>query len=108
MADTFHPLPYQSKSLSELHRGLVQSTTSGTALIDLGIGHNNFVPVIQIKGGATEEALDLMLDWAYGTKPGSFTVLVYKRPGSYGAWIPDTAARTLGFIAVAGDSVSPL
>lgn len=99
------PKPYQSVDMPSVHVGVISVT--GTKLIDLGIGHNNYVVSgLEIEGTATEAALAYSKVITKGTKKGTFTITLYKRDASYGPWILATAAVTIHFTVIEGTPVS--
>lgn len=97
------PLPYADKNDPNLHRGIVQTSTSGVVTVDLGLNHNNFAVQLTLMGGVSADGV--ILAWAYGTKKGTFVITASKRPGAYGAWIADTVARDVSFVAYSGATV---
>jgi hypothetical protein len=101
MSNTFSPRPYESLQSPLLHSGVVlTSASTGQVLVDLGIGHNNFVPALNLQGDMTAAELGLDLAWKYGSSPGQFLISV-ANGGS-----PDSTARSISFVAVVGSSVS--
>ena len=103
--NTFSPRPWQSLQDPNLHSGI--TPVVGSATIDLGIGHNNFVcsPSIQLNGSGTEGPLANTVYWTYGPQPGQISFSVFKRAASFGAWIPETVSRNVSFTVIADSSV---
>lgn len=102
--NTFSPRPWQSKHDPLLHTGIVSVT--GSLVVDLGIGHNNFVPVVSLQastaGGANAASEQ---SWAYGPQPGQFTIYTWKATAAgTTTLIAATAAANVSFIAVADGS----
>lgn len=104
-ANTFSPMPYRSKSHEDLHSGIVSVT--GSKVVDLGIGHANFVPSVTLQGSTAANAnLAPTLTWAYGPQPGQFTIYAWKATGAATTTlIAATAAVNVSFTAIADSSV---
>lgn len=98
------PLPYQSPVDPNCHRGVVSVTGSKT--VDLGLGHNNFYVVLNLKGGLTDQNKAPVLSWAYGTKKGTFTIQAGKFTAAGDTTIiAATSAVDVQFNVEAGASV---
>lgn len=108
MSNTFSPFPYQSLQDPNLHSGVVAVPSTGSLLVDLGIGHANFTPVVTLQGGTAAIANNApAVTWAYGTKPGTFTIFTWKATDAgTTTLIAATVAVNVSFVAVAGSSVS--
>ncbi len=105
-ANTFSPQPYASKSTPGLHSGLVACT--GNVTVDLGTGHNNFVPTIDQQASLAADVNKAhKLSWAYGTKLGTFVIYAWKVTtlASNPTLIAATAAINVSFTAIAASSV---
>lgn len=100
----FNPRPFQSRQLEPLHSGIVSVT--GSLQVDLGIGHNNFVPSLTLQGGSAATAnLAPVLTWAYGATPGTFTIFAWKATAAgTTTLIAATAAVSVSFTAIADGS----
>lgn len=99
-----NPIPYASADSPILHRGVVSVT--GSLVVDTGLGHKNFFPVLSIKGGLTSLAAANIVAWDYGTRPGTFVITVGKATSSsVTTVIASAAAVNVGFIIIAGASV---
>lgn len=103
--NTASPKPYQSLQDELTHFGSVSVT--GTALIDLGIGHNNFVVIPMLQSVlATDVNAASDITWNYGTRPGTFVIACWKATSSsVNTLIASTAAVNVSFYARAGSSV---
>lgn len=91
--NAFSPRPYASRHDPNLHSGVVPVV--GVATIDLGLGHNQFVPSPSIKSPATNSTVY----WAYGPTPGTITFSVYD------AGVLSVVSRDVSFTAVVDSSV---
>lgn len=97
------PQPYVSPHHPLLHRGVVEVT--GQKTVDLGIGHNNFTPSLNIKGGISALAPAHIVAWDYGSKPGTFVITVGKATGAGDTTvILATATVNVSFTVIAGAS----
>ena len=103
-ANTFSPRPYQSPSNPGFHRGIV-TVSSGSATVDLGIGHNNFIVSPSFKGDQGDLEVSPNIAWAYGTKPGTFVLAVSKLDIAGTDTDPATVDIDVAFIAIADASV---
>lgn len=103
--NTSSPRPYQSKASPLLHSGIVPVT--GNAVVDLGIGHANFVPTISQQASlAADVNKSPDLSWAYGPLPGQFTIYAWKATAAgTTTLIAATAAVNVSFTAIADSSV---
>jgi len=100
------PHPYQSKYNELLHSGIVAVT--GSKVVDLGIGHNNFVPtLVQQASLAADVNKAHKLSWAYGSKLGTFVIYAWKVTtlASNPTLIAATVAVNVSFTAIADSSV---
>lgn len=104
-ANTFSPQPYQSKSHPGLHSGIVAVT--GTKVVDLGIGHSNFVPSVSLKASLAADANKAAsVTWDYGPTPGTFIIYCWKATAAgTTTLIAATAAVNVSFTAIAASSV---
>lgn len=104
-ANTSSPYQYQSLQSPLLHSGVVPVT--GSAIVDLGIGHNNFVPSINLQASVAADANKAVtLTWAYGTKAGTFVIYGWKSTSvSNPTLIAATAAVNVSFTAIVDSSV---
>lgn len=100
------PFPFQHPAMPSTHHGIVATSTSGLATVDLEIGHNNFTVALSLLGAGTDLADGLAWGWTYGSKPGSFTITVYKQDATFGPLIADDTARQFSFHALENDSVT--
>lgn len=113
--NTFSPRPYQSMGDPNLHSGLVAIPTTGSAVVDLGIGHNNFVPSVSLQtpglttAPATAANVAPYVTWQYGPGLGQFTIYTWKVTTGGAAGNPTliaaTAAAVVSFTAIADSSV---
>ena len=96
----FSPRPWASKHDPNLHSGIVPVT--GTAVVDLGIGHNNFVPTVALQAGtATLANAASEQSWAYGPQLGQFTIFTWKATAAgTTTLIAATAAVNVSFVVV--------
>lgn len=106
--NSFSPRPYQSKSHDDLHSGIVAVT--GTYTVDLGIGHNNFVPTVSRQGSVAARVNEgLVATWAYGSKLGTFVISLWKVTTLGAAGNPTLIAATVesnvSFTVIADSSV---
>ena len=95
------PRPWQSLQNELFHSGVVPVT--GSLLIDLGIGHSNFVPSVALNGSTAANAnAASVVTWAYGTQPGTFTIFTWKATAA-GTTTPiaATAAVNVSFTVIA-------
>jgi hypothetical protein len=106
----FTPQPYQSLQSPILHSGLVPVT--GSAVVNLGIGHNNFVPSVSLQtpglttAPATAANVAPSVTWQYGPGLGQFTIYTWKATStSNPTLIAATVAATVSFTAIADSSV---
>lgn len=99
------PFPFQSLQNGLFHSGIVSVT--GTALVDLGIGHNNFVPQLEQQASlAADVNKSPNITWAYGTKPGTFLISCWKATAAgTTTLIAATAAVNVSFLVLADSSV---
>ncbi len=95
--NSFSPRPYASRQDPNLHSGVVSVT--GSATIDLGIKHNQFIASPSVKGGASAGAAQAKVYWDYGPTPGTITFLVYD------AGALSVVSRNVSFTAVVDSSV---
>lgn len=100
----FSPRPWQSLQFELLHSGVVSVTGSFT--VDLGLGHNNFVPQISLKGSTAANAnAASVVTWEYGAQPGTFTIFAWKATAAgTTTLIAATAAVNVSFTALADSS----
>ncbi len=105
VANTTSPHPYQSKYNELLHSGIVSVT--GTKVIDLGIGHNNFVPSVSLQASLAADANKAsFVTWAYGSVPGTFVIYAWKATAAATTTlIAATLAVNVSFTAIADSSV---
>ena len=103
--NTFSPRPWQSLQDTNLHSGIL--TVTGSQLVDLGIGHNNFVPVVTLQASAAAGAnAAATITWAYGPLPGQFVIYAWKVTSTTNpTLIAATAAVSVSFTATADSSV---
>jgi hypothetical protein len=103
--NTASPYPFQSLQHPLLHSGIVAVT--GSLLVDLGINHNNFVPSVSVQGGTAAIANNAPdVTWAYGTKPGTFTIFTWKATAAgTTTLIAATVAVNVSFVAIVDSSV---
>lgn len=103
--NTSSPYPYQCGSLGNLHSGIVAVT--GTVTVDLGIGHNNFVPSVTLQGSTAASANAVSdVSWAYGTKLGTFIIYCWKATStSVTTLIAATVAASVSFTAIVDSTV---
>jgi hypothetical protein len=99
------PRPYQSLQLEPLHTGVVQVT--GTAVVDLGIGHNQFVVQLdQVASLAADVNKSPGITWSYGPRLGQFTISAWKATSTTNpTLIAATALVNVAFIAIVDSSV---
>lgn len=102
--NTSSPYPFQSLQDGNTHSGVVSVT--GTATVDLGIGHNNFIVVPILKSNlAADVNAASEVTWNYGTKPGTFVISCWKNTSSsVTTLIASTAAVNVSFVAYADGS----
>lgn len=102
--NTSSPRPWQSRQDGNFHSGIVSVT--GSLLVDLGIGHANFVPVVSVEGSTAAIANAAPdVTWEYGTVPGTFTIFTWKATAAgTTTLIAATAAVNVSFIAIADGS----
>lgn len=102
--NTFSPRPWASHHDPLLHSGIVSVT--GSSVVDLGIGHNNFVPTVSLQGGTAAIANAASEQtWVYGPQPGQFTIFTWKATAvGTTTLIAATAAVNVSFIAIADGS----
>lgn len=102
--NNFSPRPYASHHDPLLHTGIVSVT--GSAVVDLGIGHNNFVPIVSLKGSTATIANNASEQtWEYGPGLGQFTIYTWKATAAGNtALIAATSAVNVSFIAIADGS----
>ncbi len=100
----FSPRPWQSQQDGNLHSGVVPVT--GSATVDLGIGHNNFVPTISLQGGTAAIAnAASAISWVYGSVLGTFTIFAWKATSSsVTTLIAATIAVNISFTVIADSS----
>jgi hypothetical protein len=105
--NTTAPHPYQSRQNELLHSGIVTIPAAGSLLVDLGIGHNNFVPsIVQQASLAADVNKAAKISWAYGTRPGTFTIYAWKATAAgTTTLIAATAAVVVSFTVIADSSV---
>lgn len=106
--NTASPRPYQSLQTPNLHSGIVPVT--GSAVVDLGIGHNNFVPSINLQTGTATPATIAnnapTVTWNYGPAAGQFTIYAWKvTDATHPTLIAATVAVNVSFTAIADSSV---
>jgi len=103
--NTASPRPYQSLQFELLHTGIV--TVTGTAVVDLGIGHNNFVPQLEQQASLAADANKATsLTWSFGPKAGQFTISAWKATAAgTTTLIAATAAIQVSFHVIADSSV---
>lgn len=103
--NTFSPRPWASKHDPNLHSGIVSVT--GTAVVDLGIGHNNFVPQINLQASLAADANKASsISWSYGPQAGQFTISAWKATAAgTTTLIAATAAVNISFHAIVDSSV---
>ena len=103
--NTFAPRPWQSLMDANLHTGILSVT--GSATIDLGVGHNNFVPQLTLQATLAADANKAsFLSWSYGPRPGQFTISAWKVTStSNPTLIAATSAVNVSFHAVVDSSV---
>ena len=103
--NTSSPRPWQSLQNPNLHTGIVSVT--GSTVVDLGIGHNNFVPILDQQASlAADVNKSPDFTWAYGPALGQFTIYCWKATStSNPTLIPATAAVNISFHAIADSSV---
>ena len=106
--NNFSPTPYAHRALPGLHSGIVAVT--GTITVDLGIGHNNFVPSLTLQASLAADANKASsLTWAYGSRLGTFVISAWKvtTPGAAGnpTLIAATSAVNVSFTAIADSTV---
>lgn len=102
--NTFSPRPWENRQHPGLHSGVVSVT--GALVVDLGIGHNNFVPVVSVRG-ATAAIANAASDvtWEYGPQLGQFTISTWKATAAgTTTLIAATAAVNVSFFALADSS----
>ncbi len=101
----FSPRPWQSLQNELLHSGIVPVT--GSLSVDLGIGHNNFVPSVSLNGSTAANAnAASAVTWAYGATPGTFTIFTWKATAAgTTTLIAATAAVNVSFTVIADSSV---
>jgi hypothetical protein len=102
--NAFAPQPYAHVSLPGIHSGI--ESVTGTKTIDLGIGHNNFVPSLTLQASLAADANKASyLSWSYGTKLGTFVISAWKATAAgTTTLIAATAAVNVSFTAVADSS----
>ena len=102
--NTSSPQPWASLQLPGLHSGIIPVT--GTAVVDLGIGHNNFVPSVAVKGGTAAIANAAPdVTWEYGPQAGQFTISTWKATAAgTTTLIAATVAVNVSFVAIADGS----
>ena len=102
--NTFSPRPWQSQQDGNVHTGVVSVT--GSAVVDLGVGHNNFVPCVSLQGSTAAIAnAAANVTWSYGPQPGQFTISTWKATAAgTTTLIAATAAVSVSFIAFADSS----
>lgn len=102
--NNFSPRPWQSMQDANWHSGFVPVT--GSVVIDLGLGHNNFVPQVSLKGSTAANAnLASVVTWEYGAQPGTFTIFAWKATAAgTTTLIAATVAVNVSFIALADSS----
>ncbi len=100
----FSPQPWRSRQDGNLHSGIVAVT--GSLLVDLGIGHANFVPTVALNGSTAGNAnAASAVTWAYGATPGTFTIFTWKATAAgTTTLIAATAAVNVSFTAIADSS----
>jgi hypothetical protein len=103
--NSFSPRPYQNKSEELLHSGIVAVT--GSAVVDLGIGHNNFVPSLDLNAALAAGANNAStLSWAHGPQLGQFTIYAWKATAAgVTTLIAATVAVNVSFTVIADSSV---
>jgi hypothetical protein len=84
------PFPYLSPQSPLLHSGIIE-VTGTLAVVDLGLGHNGFVPTVSMNK-AVPGAGDFVA-WTRGTKLGTFN-------------IHTSGTMSISFTAIAGASVA--
>ena len=99
------PRPWQSLQNELFHSGIVAVT--GSLLVDLGIGHNNFVPqVVQQASLAADVNKAEKISWAYGPRPGQFVIYAWKATAAgTTTLIAATQAVNVSFTVLADSSV---
>jgi len=103
----FSPFPHASGQDPSLHSGVVSVT--GSAEVNLGIGHNNFIPSLSLATPLAAAANDAShLSWAYGSTLGTFVIYAWKVTTAGAAGNPDliaaTAAVTVSFTIIVDSS----
>lgn len=84
------PFPYVSPHSPLLHSGVI-AVTGTSAVVDLGIGHSNFVPTVSMNKAAPG-AGDFVA-WTLGTKLGTFNIFT-------------SGTMNVSFTAIVGASVA--
>lgn len=97
------PRPWQSLQDGNLHSGIVPVT--GSLTVELGLGHNNFVPTVSLNGSTAANAnLASVVTWAYGAA-GTFTIFTWKATSSsVTTLIAATVAVNVSFTVIADSS----
>ena len=103
MATVSSPVPQYRHPNHPQHQYGVVSVT-GTATVETGLGHNNFLVQLCIKGGLTALADGCSLAWDYGSKAGTFVITVTKQDAAFGDLILATVAKSVVFEVLAGSA----
>lgn len=91
------PQRYVNPNNPLLHAGVVSVT--GSLTVDLGIGHRNFIADVSVVAADATALGALTVGWTYGSRPGTFTILVND------AGVASVAAVSVSFTAQAASSV---
>lgn len=99
------PRSWQSGQNDGFHSGIVPVLAS--AVVDLGIGHNSFVPTVSVQGGTAAIAnAASKVTWAYGPGLGQFTIFTWKATNATTTTlIAATASVNVSFTVIADSSV---
>jgi len=102
--NTFSPHPWESRQHPGIHSGIVPVV--GSAVVDLGIGHNNFVPVVSLQASLAADANKAAsVTWGFGPQPGQFTIFAWKATAAgTTTLIAATAAVNVSFHASSDSS----
>jgi len=103
--NTASPFPYRSRHDPNLHSGVVPVT--GSAVVDTGIGHNQFVPQLCLQAHLAADVNKApQLTWDYGPNPGQFTIYAWKATAAgTTTLIAATSAVNVSFHVIADSSV---
>ena len=98
------PQPWASLQQPQFHSGVVAVT--GSQIVNLGIGHNNFVVDLTQQASTAALANDApIMTWAYGTQLGTFIIYTWKHTStSNPTLIAATVAVNVAFLALADGS----